>query len=67
MKFLYKATTSGDMDLVVPWCERHLGEFDVAWYRLGRDPAMDLMQPGTPDIYYFDNEKYHMWFLLRWS
>ena len=67
MNFLYKSTTYSPMDLVVPWCEQTLGEFDVAWYRLGRDPAADLMQPYGPDIYYFDNKKYHMWFTLRWS
>jgi hypothetical protein len=67
MKFLYKATTTSSMDQVVPWCEQQLGTFDQAWYRLGRDPAADLMYPLGPDIYWFDNKKYHMWFTLRWS
>ena len=55
------------MDQVVPWCEQHLGTFDQAWYRLGRDPAADLMYPLGPDIYWFNNKKYHMWFTLKWS
>ena len=67
MNFLYRATTTSSMDQVVPWCEQQLGKFDQAWYRLGRDPAADLMYPLGPDIYWFDNEKYHMWFRLRWS
>jgi hypothetical protein len=67
MMFLYKATTTSSMDQVVPWCEQQLGKFNQDWYRLGRDPAADLMQPYGPDIYYFDNKKYHMWFTLRWS
>lgn len=67
MNFLYRATTISPMDQVVPWCEQHLGKFDQAWYRLGRDPAADLMYPLGPDIYWFNNEKYHMWFALKWS
>jgi hypothetical protein len=52
------------MDEVVAWCEQTLGEFDVAWYRLGRDIAAPN---SAPDIYHFDNEQYYMWFKLRWE
>jgi hypothetical protein len=64
MEFTYKSTTHGPMDEVVAWCEQTLGEFDVAWYRLGRDIAAPN---SDPDIYHFDNEQYYMWFKLRWE
>ena len=57
MKLIYKATTYSPMDDVVAWCEQTLGKFDIDWYRLGRDPAADFMQPAGPDVYYFENEK----------
>ena len=64
INFTYKATTHGSMDEVVDWCEKTLGEFNVAWYRLGRDIASSN---SDPDIYYFDNEQHYIWFKLRWE
>ena len=60
----YRATTLGPMDEVVAWCNQTLGEFDVAWYRIGRDIAFVY---SDPDIYYFANEQHYIWFKLRWE
>jgi len=64
MMFNYRSTTTHPWEDVVDWCLQELGEFETAWYRLGRDIAAES---SAPDIYYFASETDCAWFTLKWG
>ena len=49
------------------WCEQTLGEFDVAWYKLGIDPASYVIHGNTETVWYFKNERDAVLFKLKWA
>ena len=51
-----------------PWLEANIGEFNVTWYKLGRDPMAGLFPISWPgDEYRFLREADAAWFRLRWA
>lgn len=68
---IHQGTTTHDYDQVTEWCYENCGDFDVGWYRLGRDPLAGMIaeSEGRPvaDIYYFADETMLTAFLLKWS
>lgn len=51
-----------------PWLEANVGEFNVDWYKLGRDPMSGLFPESWPgDEYHFRREQDAAWFKLRWA
>ena len=67
IKFPYQAETRHSWDIVVPWCEEHIGKYDRDWFRYGTDIAAAVYDPDYKETYYFAKEKDCMWFMLRWS
>lgn len=50
------------------WLEANVGEFNVHWYKLGRDPIFSMYPESWPgDEYRFLREADAMWFKLRWQ
>jgi hypothetical protein len=42
----------------IPWLEANVGEFNVDWYKLGRDPMSGLFPESWPgDEYHFRREQ----------
>lgn len=48
------------------WCEEHVGEFNVDWYKLGIDPMEGLYGEPT-STWFFKDEQKMLLFMLRWS
>ena len=49
------------------WCWVNLGKFDVAWYKLGIDPAEYLATGRTRTVWYFRTAGDAELFAQRWS
>lgn len=51
-----------------PWLEANVGEFNVHWYKLGRDPLSGFFPVSWPgDEYRFLREEDAALFILRWK
>ncbi len=67
-KFKYRITlTNIDWVTAQEWCQKHIGEFDVTWYKLGIDPAEYILEGETVTHWYFKHEKDAIHFKLRWQ
>ena len=50
-----------------PWLEANVGEFNVHWYKLGRDIIYGVAIGWPGDEYRFLRESDAAWFKLRWA
>lgn len=67
-EFPYECKTTYHFEQVVPWCEKHFGDFNDRWYRYGTDIALGIVAGAPPyDIYRFRDEGAAVLFKLKWS
>ncbi len=48
------------------WCNEHIGEWNVDWYKLGIDPVQWIVD-DFKTIWYFKTEANAVLFKLRWT
>ena len=49
------------------WCQSHIGEFDVDWYKLGIDPAEYVITGITRTVWCFKHEAHAIKFKKAWT
>jgi hypothetical protein len=50
------------------WCNDNIGPWNVSWYKLGIDPAAEIVADvKARSTYLFKNEHDRLLFILRWS
>jgi hypothetical protein len=63
----YICYTSHPYPEVQAWCEANIGQFDREWYKLGEDPAAQMINPDYKSTYMFRDEKHAVLFKLKWT